>query len=181
MEEHQPLKEVVNRFGGSVTDVGTLATYSKGFVPDTTKHNTQWAVRTFNAWSTWRNGVYTDDPVPGDILTSCDAEALNKWLSLFVIEARKQDGTRYPSRTIDMLLAGLKRHIKEISPSAPNFLNEEDDHFRGLRGTRDTIARQLREGGIGASVKHTEVISHEEEALLWERGILGTNTPTLQC
>ena len=44
MEERQPLKEVVNRFGGSVTDVGTLATYSKGFVPDTTKHNTQWAV-----------------------------------------------------------------------------------------------------------------------------------------
>ena len=76
-----------------------------------------------------------------------------------------------------MLLAALKRHMKEISPSAPNFLNEEDDRFHGLRGTRDTIACQLREGGIGASVKHTEVISHEEEALLWERGILGTNTP----
>ena len=86
-----------------------------------------------------------------------------------MIEARKQDGTRYPSRSIDILLAGLKRHMKEISPSAPNFLNEEDDRFRG---TRDTVARQLREEGIGASVKHAEVISHEEKALLWERGIL---------
>ena len=87
-------------------------------------------------------------------LTSCDAVALNKWLSLFVIEARKQDGTRYPSRSIHMLLAGLNRHMKEISPSAPNFLSEEDDRFRGLHGTRDTVARQLREEGIGASVKH---------------------------
>ena len=31
VEVRQPLKELVNRFGGSVTDVGTLATYSKGF------------------------------------------------------------------------------------------------------------------------------------------------------
>ena len=61
-----------------MTDAGTLATFSKGFVPDTTKQNTQWAVRTFNAWSTWRNGVYTDDPLPGDVLTSCNAVALNK-------------------------------------------------------------------------------------------------------
>ena len=117
-----------------------------------------------------------DDPVPSDILTSCDAAALNRWLSLFVIEARKQDGTRYPSKTIDMLLSGLKCHMKEINPSSPNFLSEEDDRFVGLCGTRDTIARQLREQGIRASIKHVEVISHEEEALLWERGILGTST-----
>ena len=32
-----------------------------------------------------------DDPVPSDTLTSCHAVALNKWLSLFVIDARKQD------------------------------------------------------------------------------------------
>ena len=44
MEECRPLKEVANRFGGSVTDAGTLATFSKGFVPDTTKQNTQWAL-----------------------------------------------------------------------------------------------------------------------------------------
>ena len=31
--------------------------------------------------------MYENDPVPGNILTSCDAVALNKWLSLFVIES----------------------------------------------------------------------------------------------
>ena len=78
--------------------------------------------RIFEAWSIWRNGVYKDDPVPGDILTSCNAVALNKWLSLFVIEARKQNGTDI-LKTIDMLLGGLKRHMKEINPSSPNFLS----------------------------------------------------------
>ena len=86
-----------------MTDGDTLATFSKGFIPENTKQNTQWVVRAFEARSTWRNSVYVDDPVPSDILNSCNAVALNKWLSLFVIEARKQDGTRYPLKTIDML------------------------------------------------------------------------------
>lgn len=121
--------------------------------------------------------MYEDDCTPGNILTSGDAVALNKWFSLFVIEARKQDGNRYPSKTIDFLLAGLKRHMKELNPSSPNFLNEEDDHFKGLRGTRDTVACQLCEQGIGTSIKHVKVISHEEEALLWDQGMFSTSTP----
>ena len=35
------LRDVCNRFGIVVTDGDTLATFSKGFVPDTTKSNTQ--------------------------------------------------------------------------------------------------------------------------------------------
>ena len=106
--------------------------------------------------------MYQNDCVPSDVLTSGDAVALSKCLSLFVIEVRKQDGNKYPSKTVNLLLAGLKRHMNEINPSTPNFLNEEDDDFKGLRGTRDTIARQLCEQGIRASVKHVEVITHEE-------------------
>ena len=64
--------------------------------------------------------MYQDDRVPSDVLTSGDAVALNKWLSLFVIEVRRQDGNKYPSKIIDLLLAGLKRHMKEINPSTPN-------------------------------------------------------------
>lgn len=45
----------------------------------------------------------------------------------------------------------------------------------GLRGTRDTVARQLHEQGIRASVKY--VISPEKEAMLWDQGILGATTP----
>ena len=173
----EPLSDVTNRFGSSVTKTDTLATFSKGFVPENTNLNTQWSLRTFQSWSSWRNELYSDDPVPSDILTSTDPSAINKWLSLFVIEARKQDGSKYPSKTIDLLLAGLRRHMKEVNPTAPNFFNEQDGRFAGLRGTRDKIAHQLREEGIGAAVKHTEVLSYEEEELLWDRGLLGVASP----
>ena len=38
------LWDVSNRFGICVTDGDALATFSKGFVPNNTKHNMQWAV-----------------------------------------------------------------------------------------------------------------------------------------
>ena len=32
--------------------------------------------------------------------------------------------------------------------------------------------------GVGVAVKHAEEISHEEEKLLWDEGVLGFSTPT---
>ena len=41
----------------------------------------------------------------------------------------------------------------------------------------DTHFRKLQQDGIGAKVKHTAVISIDEENLLWDQGILGTSNP----
>ena len=118
------------------------------------------------------------DAVPGNILFSCDAVALNRWLSLFVVEARKKDGSRYPSKTLTILLCGLKKYMTKVNLCVPNFLNEKDARFAGLRGTRDTVAHQPCEKGVGAAVKHTKVISSKEESLLWSQGSLGMTSPT---
>ena len=66
--------------------------------------------------------------------------------------------------------------MKKVNPATPNFLDENDDRFAGLRGTRDVVARKLREDGVGASVKHTATIS-QEEAQLWSEGVLGLSSP----
>ena len=41
----------------------------------------------------------------------------------------------------------------------------------------DTLFRSLRDEGIGAEVKHTSLISKEEENLLWENCVLGIDNP----
>ena len=64
-----------------------------------------------------------------------------------------------------------------MNPATPNFLDENNDCFAGLRGTRDVVACKLREDGVGASVKHTATISQEEEAQLWSEGVLGLSSP----
>ena len=92
----------------------------------------------------------------------------------------ESNGKDFPSKTIDLLLSGLKRYmvaqLKEKDPSIcpVNFLSERDHHFAGLRGTRDQIARQM---GNGAEVKHAEVMSTDEEHVLWRTGTWGTSSP----
>ena len=182
----KPKLLVQERFGKVVTPEGKLEEYSKGFVPKNTESNTQWALRNFEAWRTWRNNTATDSSsqVPNDLLTCNDAGALNHWLSLFVIETKRNDGKEFPSKSIDLLLSGLKRYmvaqLKEKDPSVcpTNFLGDTDHRFAGLRGTRDRIARERRQLGIGAEVKHAEVISVDEEDKLWRMGTLGTTSPS---
>ena len=49
--------------------------------------------------------------------------------------------------------------------------------YAGLWGTQDTVARQLQEAGVGASVKHTDGFTKEEESMLWCKDILGIISP----
>ena len=76
-----------------------------------------------------------------------------------------------------MLLSGLKRHMKERNPSAVDIHSEKDPRFAGLRGTRDTVARELREAGVGTAVQHTPVFEMVEEERLWSLGVLGVDSP----
>ena len=90
-----------------------LNEYSKGFVPKNTESNTKWAVSNFEAWREWHNKSNPGDPVPADLLCLNDSILLNKWLSLYVVETRKVDGSRFPSKSIDLLLAGIKRYMTQ--------------------------------------------------------------------
>ena len=81
-----------------VTSSMSLKDISKGFVPSNTKANTDWAVKSFLNWAEWRKDA--SEPVPKDFFTLSDSIAINKWLSLFIIEVRKKDGCRYPNSSL---------------------------------------------------------------------------------
>ena len=136
------------RFGKTVTSNKMLKQYSKGFVPKYTDSNTQWALRNFEAWRVWRNSTDTDGtfvPDTRELLTGNDVSILNHWLSLSVTETKRSGGKSFPSKTINLLPAGLKRYMvaeleKDPSVQLVNFLSEIDHRFAGLHGTRDRIA-----------------------------------------
>jgi hypothetical protein len=46
------------------------------------------------------------------------------WLSRFVAEVRKGDGSPYPPRTINLIQAGLQRYVLEKNPQAPRFMKK---------------------------------------------------------
>lgn len=71
----------------------------------------------------------------------------------------------------------MDRNTRKLNRYVANFIDETDATFTGFKGVRDNIARKWREEGIGASVKHTEAFSREEEQKLWQNVLLGVDTP----
>ena len=141
LKQNMALSGAESQFGDCITDGNKLAVINKGFVLSGTMDNTAWALRNFQAWREWRKLKNPEEPVPEDFFAKSEPEALNKWLSLYAIETRRKDGKPFPTRTIECLLAGLKWHMKEMNPYAPNFLDENDPCFARLRGTRDSISQ----------------------------------------
>ena len=120
-----------------------LSEYSKGFVPENTASSTN---RNFSEWVNWRNGHEDpDEHVPVDLLLKGLPADLNKYLSLYVMETRNK---QYPTRTINLLLAGIRRYMLSMNPHAVNILDEKNADFAGLQGVRDRVSRELRQEGI---------------------------------
>lgn len=157
------------------------AIVSEKCVPRNTAYSTKWAVTTFSTWAKNRNTAFSDTPdklVPADVLQSTDCKLLCKWLSLFVAEARKQDGSCYPPKSLYLLMTGLLRHMRSsLGDKCPNFLDTKLPSFEPLHNAMDNVFRQLRADGVGAESKATEVFSKEEEDLLWSSGTLSTDSP----
>ena len=54
---------------------------------------------------------------------------------------------------------------------------KKDVRFRDFQGTMESVFQRLHKDGLRAEVKHTSNISEEEEATLWSKGILGSESP----
>ena len=65
----------------------------EGFTPKSTQRSTEWAVRVFDTWRKERNKKCAEK-CPGDLFDRPTLPLLNKWLSAFVVEARREDGGR---------------------------------------------------------------------------------------
>ena len=94
------------------------------------------------------------------------------------MDTRTKDGSYYPPSTIYQLLSGILRYMRAENSSCPNFLDKRDPAFKSLHGTLDVHFRKLHESGIGRKVRHTELITKDEENKLWSSGEMGTDSPT---
>ena len=65
------------------------------------------------------------------------------------------------------LMSGLLRYMREANPNCPNYLNKQDTRFQPLQHTLDAHFHKLHSEGIGIQVKHTEIVTKEDEMKLW--------------
>ena len=60
----------------------------------------------------------------------------------------------------------------------PKFSEQKRPQVRqAINGALQTVFKNLRDDGVGATVKHASVISPDEEELLWSTGTIGEHSP----
>ena len=147
-------------------------------VPRNTDASTRWSIKKLTEWIFDYNERNTSSKCPQDLLSPfCSKEDICKWLRVFVLETRSQNGDPYLPKTIYALLTGILRFMRSRNADYPNFLDKNDSSFATFHVTLDNLFKELRVSGVGASSSHCEGISIEEEDKLWSSGVLNTDTP----
>ena len=143
-------------------------------IPKNTQQDTKFCLNLWEQWSLNRQST-TGEQI-GSIL-SLTPQQLNYWLTRFILEVRKRDGSQYPPNTIHHITAGIMRYLRWNGK--PNIDLFKDPEFREFRDSLDAEMKRLQREGLGTKKKQAEVISEEEEDLLWQNGLLGEEDPKM--
>ena len=171
--EEPPPKKGSDRFSFDVT-VDDLEGFMEDSCPENTMKSTEWALRNFETWRLARNQRFPEEKCPENVFE--DETVACKWLCRYVSETRVSDGKEYTPRSLQLLLAGLQRHLCKVHPSKDTKLFT-DTRFKPLKNTCDAVFKQLYRKGIGAETKATPVLTSNNETELWESGTLNMDTP----
>ncbi len=84
-------------------------------VPKNTTKNTAWATRLYQQWESFQRQHHHPVDCPPHLLLM-RVDEVNRWLSLFVLEVRKESGELYNPTALYQLCCGLLRAIREYRP-----------------------------------------------------------------
>lgn len=96
-------------------------------------------------------------------------------LSRFLCEIKKQNGEDYPGETLYELIICIQLSLELDFGREYKFLN--DQAFSQLKNTLDSVMKERAASGISVKRRQADVISQQEEEMLWDKGILGTSSP----
>ena len=123
------------------------------------------------------NKKHPDKRVPEGLFeSSTSALTVCEWLCKFVLETRQENGSPYPPKSLYSILCGLYR-ISRSNDVDFNFLDKNNPDFRCLHRTLDSLFRDLHSKGIWAQAKSAQIISFDDEQLLWDKGIFSFDNP----
>ena len=107
-------------------------------------------------------------------ITDMTNNELNYILKRFVLEVKKKTGDDYPAETLYELVVSLQLYLY-LNGKSVKFLDDSD--FDQLRNCLDNRMKELSRDGKVHPRNQAKVISVDEENLMWQRNVLGSDTP----
>ena len=160
-----------SRFSAPVTEA-EVQTRREQAIPQKTQSDTQYCTNVWKEWSKHRNNTCTTTIPSLNVITPAE---LQKWMTFFVLEVRKQNSMEYPPATLLHICSGIQRYLR--SAHLPNLDIFSDSAFSNFRRTLDAEMKRLTAKGLGSKKKKAEPLTEEQEETLWRKGILGDHTP----
>ena len=91
----------------------------------------------------------------------------------FIVEIRKENGEQYPSSSMYDLISGLSLYLEREH----GFTNKlVSGAFRAVRNTLDNVMKERTAEGVGGRPERDPILE-EHEQILWDKGILGEDSP----
>ena len=134
-------------------------------------------LKLFSEWRDQRNGRANTHPaenispiyVPLDEMTK---DEINYSVSRFLCEIRKVNKADYPGDTLHEMVICLQLYFEQIGKP---YKLLQDPHFIQLRNTLDGLMQDRAKAGLGIRRRQAQIITQQEEDLMWEKGVLGTS------
>ena len=112
----------------------------RNLIPKSTRAVTKWSVKIFLEWQNGRKNknpaiepcAFTTDKskvqrLDTDIATMT-AESLNFWLIKFVEELCKENGERYPARSLYSIVCGIQRFLEDVNGVDAVRIMDKNEH-----------------------------------------------------
>lgn len=174
-----PLSSTTSKKRHATTTPEELEEHISSIIPKETIRKRNWALRLFRSWfSEWHTSLDGNLKVY-DPIEDMSASNLDYCLQYFIADVRKENGSKYPPRTLKEIYAMIQHYCNNELNKNWSFFN--DVLFVNARKALDAEMRlSAREGNVTVP-KRSEPISKEIENDLWDKGVFGEgNSQQLQ-
>ena len=141
-------------------------------VSQKTQQDTNYCMR---LWSEWRAHHQKVAHVSIPPITEQSQSELQHWLSRFILEVRRKDGSEFPANTLHHVVCGIMRYLRWNGKPGLDFFKDAD--FDKFRCSLDAEMKRLQSNGVGSKRRQAEPLTEEEEEILWQKGLLGDSSP----
>ena len=100
-------------------------------------------------------------------------EEMNFFMGRFMLEARKQDCSPYPPRSLYLISCGLLRYLRDCGVYDKNFLDLKNLEFTDFRKILDARMKELLSLGYETNRKQAQTILPEDENIIWSKEVFG--------
>ncbi|ESO98024.1 hypothetical protein LOTGIDRAFT_77804, partial [Lottia gigantea] len=102
------------------------------------------------------------------------SQELNEALSFFIAEVRKESGDNNKPNTLYEIIISIQHYLRQ---NGRLIAFMDDQEYQGLRSVLNSKMKELSILGLGINTKKSEVITIEQEEILWSKGLLGESNP----